>query len=239
MFRSCLDRVLDCVFPQRCCFCHDLQGRIPGLCDACLGDLMVIGHQCARCAVPLSSNARCCGPCLTDPPVYDRVIARHHYSTPLNHLINRYKFGGQRHLARTLAALMLDQTPWPDATCFLAVPLYRQRHLERGFNQSDELLRAMIASIRTGLSSGQPGSRVRQSHLLHRRANTAAQSGLDKTERQKNIRNAFTLAQPLTPKASVVLIDDVMTTGSTASECARVLKEAGASTVTVWVAARA
>ncbi len=239
MFRSCLTDVLDWIMPQTCCFCHAADGQIPGLCDDCHADLIINEHQCARCAVPLPAAARCCGPCLADPPAYDGVIAAHRYATPLNHILNRFKFSGQRHLARTLASMMLDQTPWPQASLYLAVPLHRSRHLERGFNQSDELLRALFAAARQKSTSTTQNATFNQSHHLLRCTQTTAQSGLDKKARQKNIRGAFEIQTPLAPNASVILIDDVMTTGATVSECARVLKQAGAGKVIIWVAARA
>jgi len=109
------------------------------------------------------------------------------------------------------------------------VPLHRWRMFKRGFNQASEMAvyagRVFQAQVLTG--------------ALRRRRNTPAQSGLSRRQRRKNLNGAFDWRGGVKPGRHVALVDDVMTTGSTLTECARVLKRAGAKRVDVWVAARA
>jgi len=111
----------------------------------------------------------------------------------------------------------------------IPVPLHRVRMIKRGFNQACEL--GSYASRALGIPQLTTG--------LRRKRNTKAQSGLSRIQRRRNVRGAFYWHGRNTPGRHVALIDDVMTTGTTVSECARVLKKAGAQRVDVWVATRA
>jgi len=111
----------------------------------------------------------------------------------------------------------------------IPVPLHWLRMITRGFNQAFEL----------GAYAGKVLDVPLLTTALRRHRNTQAQSGLSRKQRHKNVRGAFYWHGPLQPGRHVALIDDVMTTGTTVTECARVLKKAGAKRVDVWVAARA
>jgi ComF family protein len=124
-------------------------------------------------------------------------------------------------------SVIASQMDLPDA--LIPVPLHKLRLLKRGFNQAYELgaYASRLLNIPL-LTSG-----------LGRLRNTKAQSGLTRKQRRRNVRGAFYWHGPGKPGRHVALIDDVMTTGTTVNECARVLKKAGAKQVDVWVAARA
>jgi len=111
----------------------------------------------------------------------------------------------------------------------IPVPLHKLRMIKRGFNQASEL----------GTYIGKVLDIPLLTTALRRHRNTKAQSGLSRKQRRKNVRGAFYWHGLKTPDRHVVLIDDVMTTGTTVTECARILKKAGAKRVDVWVAARA
>ena len=111
----------------------------------------------------------------------------------------------------------------------IPVPLHNFRMLKRGFNQAGELAAYAGKVIDIPVLTS----------ALRRRRNTKAQSGLSRKQRRKNVRGAFYWHGPGKPARHVALIDDVMTTGTTVTECARVVKKAGAKRVDVWVAARA
>lgn len=154
------------------------------------------------------------------------------YEFPADRLVQALKF--QRKLAegRVLSHLMCEYVikqglELPDA--LIPVPLHRLRMIKRGFNQAFEL--GSYAGRVLGIPLHTSG--------LRRRRNTAAQSGLDRKQRRKNMRGAFYWRGTDPPAHHVALIDDVMTTGTTATECTRILKKAGAKRVDIWVAARA
>ena len=119
------------------------------------------------------------------------------------------------------------EVTYPDV--LVPVPLHNHRLVKRGFNQASELASHVSHSLGIGLLTS----------ALRRHRNTRAQSGLTRKQRKKNVRGAFYWHGQSKPAQHIALVDDVMTTGTTVTECARVLKKAGAKRVDVWVAARA
>ena len=174
-----------------------------------------------------------CGRCLKKPPPVDRVHAAFRYGFPVDSLLPRFKFhhdlAAGRELAEamqlTLAEWMADGSFCPDA--LIAVPLHRSRLRQRGYNQALELARPLAKEFAIPLL---PDG-------LRRIRNIAPQSGLGALARRRNPRGAFAVGADTLP-AHVALIDDVMTTGATVYECARVLRRAGVVRVDVWIAAR-
>ena len=202
------------------------------LCLPCLQYLPWTGPQCVRCALPLSVTAveALCGRCQTQPPAFDACLSPFHYQAPLDHLLLGLKFNGRLAQARLLGELMAQwlasvvEVP-PEQV--IPVPLHATRLRERGFNQAVELARPIARYFDLPLNL----------HRVRRTRATPPQSDLSREERLKNIRGAFDVMQPMS--GSVVIVDDVMTTGSTAHELAAALLDAGAEQVEVWVCARA
>jgi ComF family protein len=154
------------------------------------------------------------------------------YRFPANKLVQAFKFNRQLAAGRVLAGLMCRHianrdVPFPDA--LVPVPLHAWRQFRRGFNQSYELAACVGRTLGIPL----------QAAGLRRRRHTRAQSGLDRSQRRRNVRGAFQWVTRQPPRPHVALVDDVMTTGTTAAECARVLRRAGAQRVDIWLAARA
>ena len=150
----------------------------------------------------------------------------------MNRLVRGFKFKRQLAAGRILSHLVCERIALtkPDLPeMLIPVPLHGLRMISRGFNQAYEL-----ASY-TGKVLNLP----LQANALRRKRRTRAQSGLSRKQRRQNLRGAFSWCGPRKPGRHVALIDDVMTTGTTVTECARVLKKAGAKRVDVWVAARA
>ena len=144
-------------------------------------------------------------------------------------LVTRLKFNDNYKNARLLGMLLaekLQNHPLPD--CLIPVPLHENRYRERGFNQSIEISRTLARQLKIPL----------ELTLCIRHRNTPHQVSLPAKQRQTNIKDAFSIAKPLSYK-HVAIVDDVMTTGSTVAEIARVLKQAGVQKVEVWVCARA
>jgi len=170
-----------------------------------------------------------CGACVVAPPAFDWARAGGLYAGPLRDAVQRFKFGRRPALARPLAALVLEQcaAAVPARAVLVPIPLARERERERGFNQA-----ALVAErVARGL-----GAPLRERWLARTRA-TAPQTELDAVERRANVRGAF-VASTAAAGADVVLVDDVLTTGATAGECARALRAAGAASVGLLTVAR-
>jgi len=150
----------------------------------------------------------------------------------VDHLVRALKYQGAiaqaRVLGHLLAARLLHERveDWPGL--MIPVPLAHRRFCTRGYNQALELGRYLEQRLRIPL----------RTDLIVRTRETTEQAGLSRQERRRNIRGAFALSQEL-PARQVAIIDDVITTGSTVGELARVLKRAGARRVEVWAVARA
>ena len=226
-------RLLDALLPSRCLLCAGAAPTGRDLCAGCLADLPRNSVCCARCALPLASPAQHCGACLKREPAYATAWAPFQYGHPLNLLEARFKFHRDLAAGRVLADLLVDAARTrqsevlPD--CLLCVPLHRTRLRERGFNQALELAKPLSRSLDIPLASD----------MLVRTRSTRAQTGLDAKARRQNLRGAFAFCAKDSIPAHVAIVDDVMTTGSTVDECARVLRQAGVGRVDVWALARA
>jgi ComF family protein len=202
--------------PPVCSLCA-APGRVPradtvalDLCEHCIAALPV-----SRDPAPLA-----CGP----------VWALGAYDFPADHMIRALKFQGERVYGRVLGTLLgelraADARPLPQLV--IPVPLHRRRYAERGFNQAAELARFAAGVLRLPMSE----------RVLQRPHATLVQSDLPAAARQRNVRGAFEVVRRPVP-LHVALVDDVLTTGSTLNEAARVLQMAGAAAIEIWVAAR-
>ena len=227
-----LNAVLANIHPPTCLLCRSATNDYD-ICPVCDADLPRIPHACRQCGIGLpNATDSQCGACLKQPPYFDNTIAALAYQFPVNGLIQQFKFG--RHLAagRLLSQLLADtvanqSTPLPEV--LFPVPMVRWRRAGRGFNQSMEIGRDLASLL--GLS-------LDHSALVKVR-NTTPQAELSRRQRRVNLRGVFDFHPKAQVPATAALVDDVMTTGSTVSECARVLKQAGVEKVSVWVLARA
>jgi len=191
------------------------------------------GNACQQCSAPLPAHAddSHCGHCQKRPPAFDTTTALFHYRPPVDYLIKQLKFANELAIIPLLSALLsarLTTRAAPLPSLLIPVPLHQTRLRERGFNQATELAR------RVGRELG-----IRSDHrLCTRNRDTRPQSLLSPNARRLNLRNAFSVKHRQIA-GHVAIIDDVMTTGQTSNELARVLKKAGAEQVEVWVIARA
>ena len=213
--------------PQRCLFCGAAQSR-EGICAGCRRDLP--GKRAPRCPVcaNLCTDGQICGECLAHPPRFSRLSAAASYRFPVDGAIQRLKYGADLAAVGPLAAVLaerLEQEPSPDLV--LAMPMAPQRLRERGFNQAQELARAVSTRLRLTLAP----------ELCRRIRHTAPQAVLPWEERRRNIRGAFACEADLIG-ARVAVVDDVLTTGATLNELAGVLLGRGAAEVWGWVVAR-
>jgi ComF family protein len=216
------------------------------LCQSCAGGYTAVRHPlCPACGRLYWTNQgvdHACADCLESPMVFEAARAAGIYAQPLKTLVHQFKYQGRAELARPFGKLLWDAfLRFYDPQGFdliIPVPLHWFRRFRRGFNQADLLVRewwryAADAGILWNRSMVAP-------HLLSRRRRTPAQTGLGKRQRAANLKNAF-----IVPRADhvrgkrVLLVDDVMTTGTTAAECTKALMSAGAGVVKVLTLARA
>ena len=237
-FRAEVKDCFDLLFPPLCLLCHAPCPALPdfSFCAACLsGCLSVTSPRCPRCALPFTTiggNDHVCGECLLQPPDFIWTVAAGLYEEALRHAIHRFKFDGRIALDRPLAGLL--ETAWqhtaPDwvPDLIVPVPLHPHRLRQRTYNQ------ALLIARELGRSRQLPVDPC----LLIRILPTVAQAGLTARERHRNLRGAFALTRPLAGE-KILLIDDVMTTGTTARVCATALRRGGAGEVALAVLARA
>lgn len=212
---------------KNCVLCGISTNR--DLCESCTLHLpqLPVNH-CPICLWPVPT-AEVCGACLTSPPVFTRTIAALRYTFPVDALIHSLKYQANLAIAPILANLLLQQleTPKSMPDLILPMPLHSIRLRERGFNQAMEISRYVSKQLGITLL---PDSCSRIKH-------TPPQTGLPWKDRQKNIRKAFSCKMNLSGK-HVALVDDVMTTGATLNELAKVLRKQGACEISNWVIAR-
>ncbi|MGR9012465.1 MAG: ComF family protein [Gammaproteobacteria bacterium] len=171
-----------------------------------------------------------CGRCLSRQPAFDRTYAPFIHQGAIRHLIGSLKFGANYKNARLLGMLLADHLKQaadrPDL--ILPVPLHKARYRQRGFNQAIEIARTVSRELQIPLDL----------NSCKRNRDTPHQTRLPAKKRRKNLKNAFSIVKPIRAR-HIAILDDVMTTGSTAHELAHALKKAGASRVDVWVCGRA
>jgi ComF family protein len=220
----CSRFVREC-WPNACVLCG-AEASGGTLCRPCKADLPWLPRsRCAVCALPLPSGP-VCGACVARPPRFDRVEAPFAYRFPVAALILALKYGGRLALARTLGDALAEAVP-RDADAIVPMPLAHGRLKERGFNQALEIARVVAAHTRIPLLR----------NAVRKVVDTPPQAALPFKERAKNVRRAFQCDSDLTGQR-IAVVDDVLTTGATLDELARVLRKAGAVRVTGWVVAR-
>ena len=220
-------KILNATLPGSCLLCGaDSPAAL--LCLPCAEDLPdLTSPHCPICADQTTHGERC-GACLRDAPHFDRAIALFRYDFPADRIIHALKYGHQLAVAAWSAGKLAERIGAERHDCIIPLPLHPERLGERGFNQSAEIAKALGHRLHVP---------VDLKHVLRTRA-TPPQADLPYKARHKNVRGAFECRADFSGQR-LLLIDDVLTTGATANECARVLKLHGAASVTVAVIARA
>ena len=238
-----LRALCDFILPPQCVVCEtSTSGEIdPWVCSSCWASVEFVRPPlCAQCGTPFpapveaigTTNHRC-GKCVIRPPHYERARAVGLYEGTLREVIHAMKYRPVFGLVRPLAELLGGgfAIHWGDRVpdALVPVPLHRQRLRRREFDQAQALANEL------GRQVGVPV----WSEALIRHLPTRSQIGLSAVERRRNIRGAFRVGSRRSCQGkSLLLIDDVYTTGATALECARVLRRAGAAHVDVYTVAR-
>ena len=214
---------MNLIFPPKCIFCSKILSpqTKTNICNECYGEIPFISDSLAK-AIKLDLYPAFC----------DEILCTCDYTGIISEAIKRFKFNDKPSyhsaLGKILAEKLKRMTNYDQFDIIVSVPLSKKRFRERGYNQS-QLLAASLSRA-TGIPDG--------SSLLSRIRDTGTQSLLSKNERYVNVNNAFKVKKPeLIAGKSVILVDDVLTTGNTVNECCRVLKEAGAFYIMVAVIA--
>lgn len=223
--RAGVKQLLDFALPARCAGCGTIVAEVHSFCPDCWKKVEFLGENgCSSCGLPLeATDAELCGACVSRPPRIQRTRSAVAYDDLSRSIAIRLKYGRKVALARTMARYMAPLVGTDDTDAILVpVPLHRSRLWQRGFNQS-ALVAAELARA-TGLRS--------EVRLLKRVKRTPALKGMSLTQRRRIVAGAFSV-DPSAELAgrTIVLVDDVLTTGSTANACARALKRAGAGRV--------
>jgi competence protein ComFC len=235
--RIFLNTLLELFYPSNCLGCGQPQDSGTLLCDRCKATAPRIEPPfCRCCSRPFEGvidGEFSCPNCEDRALAFDCVVSAYQAKGVLRDLIHRFKYAGHFHLRRVLTEFLLDamQDSRLQATpvdCLVPVPLHPTRLRERGFNQADALAESLSRH-----------ARVPVLHCIERRLYTSTQTRFDRTERMRNLRNAFALRKYSEVHGKhLLLLDDVLTTGSTLHECALVLRAAGAESVRAVTVAR-
>ena len=199
------------------------------ICNRCYATMEVIGERgCLKCGRMMVSEGEYCMDCKTREMVFDRAFSPLAYTGAASSLITRLKFGGKRFLAEPMAKWMTDRLlefAGP-VDVVIPVPLHVNRKKERGFNHSELLAETIAEGLRLPIDTTS----------VYREKDTLASSALEggRTAREENMKDAFKMREPRSVKDKTVLVvDDVLTTGTTANQLAETLKKAGAKKVYV------
>jgi competence protein ComFC len=226
------------LYPATCTLCGNNVRAGEDLCNGCETKIArIVAPFCETCSEPFEgsiTSAFTCANCTHRTIYFDAAVAAYRGRGVVREIIHEFKYGRQIHLRHLVARWLraaLDDKRLRDVSLdvIVPVPLHPARQRERGFNQASLL--AELLSAQTSIPSKPMLERIRY---------TTTQTALDRSERMENLHNAFRLRKNADVRGlRVLLIDDVLTTGSTLSECARVLKRAGATSVHAATAARA
>jgi len=232
-----LNHIVDLILPPQCVVCRSAVDSSGNICASCWKRLNFISEPlCEACGYPFPYEApgiKFCAACVRKAPPFDRARAALRYDEHSKGLVTGLKFSDKTHQAPTFAKLMATAgNPLiNESDCIIPVPLHRVRLFMRRYNQA-ALLALGLAKI-----SAKPVIY----DMLVRKINTPPQMRLNRRERQKNVKSAFGLNEKYREKVkgkSVLLVDDVMTTGATIESCAKALKKSGAWRVNVLTLAR-
>lgn len=217
-----------------CVACLD-SNSVDGLCHACRSDLPINRWCCRLCCLPLATQSQelTCGDCLKAPPPYERSRIPWRYQYPIDGMISRYKYSGQRKFARPLIQDMcgylkeqLDGYERGHPDLLVPAPMHPAKRRKRGFNQARDIAEHLSRTLGIPLDT----------NLVYRTRHTPAQQGLNRAQRLANLADVFAVKGKVPER--VAIVDDVVTTGATARLLASRLKEAGALDVEVWALAR-
>ncbi|CEK09907.1 ComF family protein [Legionella hackeliae] len=216
-------------FPSACVICSQYHRENCAVCKNCMTLLQPLGHACQYCAFPLpDKDFLVCGQCAKVKPAFDKAFVMYQFEEPLRTLLHQYKYNGALYLRKFLVQLILSALPTEKTKtqCLIPVPLHPQRLRERGFNQAAEFSKHLAKTLKIPC----------ELNLCKKILHTPAQVSLNGKARRNNLRHAFEIKN--NAYRHITLVDDLLTTGSTANELAKLFKRQGVERVDIWCCAR-
>jgi competence protein ComFC len=232
-FLELKDDFLDFVYPQHCAICKKhLNREEEDVCDVCWNSLVTLPDPfCPYCrSFYEPRDTECCFCQSAGRTIEDRKIlmvrSLGRFDDYYRELIHRFKYGKKiplgRRLGQRLGEAINGNSAFLESDFLIPVPLHKSRYRERGFNQSEVVAEEISKVTEVSVLK----------NVLKRKKNTKDQTNLSPQQREENVRGAFVVTQPeMISGKSIILVDDVITTGATLSECARMLKQAGAGRI--------
>ena len=233
LFMALFRAFIDILFPPKCLICkrHSIKQEICTQCTASFKP--VISPLCILCGSPFltegDDNHRC-GNCIKEIPPFDIAASLFYYEEKMALAIQKLKYSKKSSLAAHLGKLLSEHPITENVfDLIIPVPLHLSRLKERGFNQSQLIAKELGNNISCNVKAS----------LLERAKPTLPQVGMKRKERVQNVKGAFQLRKDADLRGkSILLIDDVFTTGATVRECSKILKKGGANQVSVLTLAR-
>jgi ComF family protein len=235
---SIVKNIRDFIYPSLCIICDNpLSDQDPWLCSSCIEKLRTNTDSrkaCPRCGQNMTYHTCACEVAWDHP--YQRVFSLFDYDDTVRSIVKQIKYQGKKSLAHHIGKLFATRIPDDflyNADAMLAVPLYFMRKFDRGYNQAERFAH--------GIAAGMDNRIPLLNNVLLRTRHTRTQTKLDREKRKKNLAGAFAVNSSNFDKIkgkTLILIDDVVTTGATTGQCAETLLGAGASTVRVLSLAR-
>lgn len=218
--------------PSICTVCNQFHKGSMAVCTFCMKFMTPLGLRCKQCAYPLpQTNYLLCGQCIKKPPYFDNAYIGYQYNEPLRGLLHQFKYRNNLYLGSFLSHLIrhtlpniTQDSPTP---CLIPIPMHPQKIKQRGFNQAAVLAKLLAKQLHVAYDLTNCKKII----------NTVPQASLNGEQRQKNLHLSFAVNS--IPYSHVILIDDLLTTGSTANELAHMLKQAGVARVDISCCARA
>ena len=196
------------------------------VCASCYESLPFQSHNCQQCGQSYSSNTDHCGRCLSKPPSFDQCFCPFEYKSSIKELICQIKYRERPELAKSAAILLANELRQQEMNlpnALIAVPMHPKRLNERGFNHSQLIAKHLSKELGIPLLS----------NTLIKSKHTQTQASQSLKQRQKNVLGSFKVKKNLMPE-HLAIIDDVLTTGATAEEIAKILKKNGVDYIQVW-----
>ncbi len=228
-----VSKVLNFFFPPTCSICKITSDTSINLCSNCKNNMKINSCCCDICGEPLSNNTQdkiICGKCLNLTPYFDHVFSPFIYENNISQIIQQLKYGRKLANSHILAEVFLSELRnateiMPEA--LIPVPIHKSKIKKRGYNQSIEIFHHVAKQLHIPF----------EKTCCQKIKNTDSQSTLSAKERQNNIKNSFKIIKPVNYK-HVAIVDDVITTGATANELSRLIKQHGVARVDIWACAR-